>query len=325
MKLKGYVTKIKNRLVGQRAKPQEEEKDDLSEKIAERTQELIAEDRQEAVRAAVVEEPEPEETTEQPKAERNISADVMKLAAVTRGLKIDPEWTKEETIKAVSEYSGLPEEEVEVLLESTAKWAQETGRKMVKSITEAFEKLKPEGMKGESLKSRRKVCNMQNSDETQQDMTEAIRIAVRKAFAEVKIEEKRAEKKKTLYNTRRLMESYIDLKKYINNAITEEEEVTEAAYSVLKGENAKLKSVKEAKMVTAMMIINIDRALTELETESRKEGTLYKYEAFRMHYIDGLTFEEIADQLDCGKNSPSNWCKAILKKMSVKLFGINGI
>lgn len=117
-------------------------KDDLSEKIAERTQELIAEDRQEAVRAAVVEEPEPEEA-EQPKAERNISADVMKLAAVTRGLKIDPEWTKEEMIKAVSEYSGLPEEEIEVLLESTAKWAQETGRKMVKSITEAFEKAKP--------------------------------------------------------------------------------------------------------------------------------------------------------------------------------------
>lgn len=141
MKLKEYATKIKNRLVGQRAKPQEEEKDDLSEKIAERTQELIAEDRQEAVRAAVVEEPEPEEPTEQPKAERNISADVMKLAAVTRGLKIDPEWTKEEMIKAVSEYSGLPEEEIEVLLESTAKWAQQTGRKMVKSITEAFEQV----------------------------------------------------------------------------------------------------------------------------------------------------------------------------------------
>lgn len=67
----------------------------------------------------------------------------MKLAAVTRGLKIDPEWTKEEMIKAVSEYSGLPEEEIEVLLESTAKWAQETGRKAVKSITEAFEKAKP--------------------------------------------------------------------------------------------------------------------------------------------------------------------------------------
>lgn len=143
MKLKEYATKIKNRLVGQRAKPQEEEKDDLSEKIAERTQELIAEDRQEAVRAAVVEEPEPEETTEQPKAERNINADVMKLAAATRGLQIDPEWTREEAIKAISEYSALSEEEIEVLLESTTKFVQETGQKIAKSITEAFERVKP--------------------------------------------------------------------------------------------------------------------------------------------------------------------------------------
>lgn len=143
MKLKEYAKKIKNRLVGQHTKPQMEEKDDLSEKIAERTQELIAEDRQEAVRTAVVEEPEPEEQTEQPKTERNISTDVMKLAAATRGLKIDSEWTREEAIKAVSEHSGLSEEEVEVLLESTTKWVQETGQKVAKSITEAFEKLKP--------------------------------------------------------------------------------------------------------------------------------------------------------------------------------------
>lgn len=143
VKLKGYATKIKNRLMGQNTKPQKEEKDDLSEKIAERTQELIAEDRQEAIRAAVVEAPEPEETTEPQKEERNINADVMKLAAATRGLKIDPEWTREETIKAISEYSALSEEEIEALLESTTKFAQETGQKIAKSITEAFERLKP--------------------------------------------------------------------------------------------------------------------------------------------------------------------------------------
>lgn len=143
VKLKEYATKIKNRLMGQNTKPQKEEKDDLSEKIAERTQELIAEDRQEAVRAAVVEAPEPEEAAEPQKEERNINADVMKLAAATRGLKIDPEWTREEAIKAVSEYSGLSEEEIEVLLESTTKFVQETGQKIAKSITEAFERLKP--------------------------------------------------------------------------------------------------------------------------------------------------------------------------------------
>ena len=101
---------------------QKEEKDDLSEKIAERTQELIAEDR-----------------AEPQKEERNINTDVMKLVAATRGLKIDPEWTREEAIKTISEYSGLPEEEIEVLLESTTKFVQETA----KSITEAFERLKP--------------------------------------------------------------------------------------------------------------------------------------------------------------------------------------
>ena len=143
MKLKECVTKIKNRLVGQHTKPQKEEKDNLSEKIAERTQELIAEDRQEAVRAAVVEAPEPEEQAEPPKVERNISADAMKFLSVVRGLEIDPEWTRDEAIKAVSECSGLPEEEVKVLAESTAKWAQKTGQKVAKSITEAFEKLKP--------------------------------------------------------------------------------------------------------------------------------------------------------------------------------------
>lgn len=87
VKLKEYATKIKNRLMGQNTKPQKEEKDDLSEKIAERTQELIAEDRQEAVRAAVVEAPETEKTAEPQKEERNINADVMKLAAATRELK----------------------------------------------------------------------------------------------------------------------------------------------------------------------------------------------------------------------------------------------
>ena len=143
VKLKEYATKIKNRLMGQNTKPQKEEKDDLSEKIAERTQELIAEDRQEAVRAAVVEAPEPEEAAEPQKEERNINADVMKLAAATRGLQIDPEWTREEAIKAISEYSALSEEEIEVLLESTTKFVQETGQKIAKSITEAFERLKP--------------------------------------------------------------------------------------------------------------------------------------------------------------------------------------
>ena len=149
MKLKEYATKIKNRLTGKNTKPQKEEKDDLSEQILERTQEMIKEDRQEAVRAAVVEEPE-EITDPEPKTEeRNIGADVIKLAVITKGLTIDPEWSKDDMIKAISEHGGLPENEIEVLLASTAKWMQDIS----KSMTEAFEKIKPAIIKaGEEMK-----------------------------------------------------------------------------------------------------------------------------------------------------------------------------
>lgn len=147
MKLKEYATRIKNRLTGHHRKLQEEEKDDLEQKIVERTQELITEDRQEAIREAVVEEPEPtnepEKAAEPQREERNIAVDAMKMAAVTKGMKIDPEWTKEDMIKAISEYSGLHEEEITVLLESTEKWVQEVGQKMSKAITEVVEKIKP--------------------------------------------------------------------------------------------------------------------------------------------------------------------------------------
>lgn len=166
---------------------------------------------------------------------------------------------------------------------------------------------------------------VQKSEQVSPELLEAISVVVKKAYEEVRTEDARAEKKKALYNTRKLMEKYVDLKKYINTAISEEQEVYESEYNAFKGENVKLKSVKRAKMVTAIMVLNIDRAMEELEAESIKDGTLYKFEAFKMHYIDGMTFEEIADCLNCGKNSPSNWSKAILKRMSVKLFGIDGI
>ena len=52
---------------------------------------------------------------------------------------------------------------------------------------------------------------------------------------------------------------------------------------------------------------------------------IYKYDAFKMHYIDGVSYEEIADIQNCGKNTPSRWSKELIRKMSVKLFGIDGV
>ena len=108
--------------------------------------------------------------------------------------------------------------------------------------------------------------------------------AVKKAVSEAMAEQKRQERQKTLYNTRKLMESYIEMQDFIRNAISEETEVQDTAFSVFGGENAKLDSIRKSKMKTAMMIANIDRAMEELKREHDQKGTAYKYEAFRIHY-----------------------------------------
>ena len=99
-------------------------------------------------------------------------------------------------------------------------------------------------------------------------LEETIEEAVKNAFREVRKEERRAEQKKTLYNTRKLMESYSELKKYIECAISEEEEIEDERYMIFAGEKAHLQSVRESKMITAMMVMNIDRALKETEEEN---------------------------------------------------------
>ena len=84
-------------------------------------------------------------------------------------------------------------------------------------------------------------------------------------------------------------------------------------------------ALPRVKMKTAMMIANIDRAMEELRAEYETKEMVYKYDAFKMHYIDGVSYEEIADIQNCGKNTPSRWSKELIRKMSVKLFGIDGV
>ena len=65
--------------------------------------------------------------------------------------------------------------------------------------------------------------------------------------------------------------------------------------------------------------------MEEVKEEYKKKGLLYKYEAFKMRYVDKRTLEDIAEKLNCGKNSPANWIKEINRKMAVKLYGVKAL
>lgn len=156
---------------------------------------------------------------------------------------------------------------------------------------------------------------------TQLEIEETVKRAITEAVAD----EKRLRKQQIRHNTQVLMESYIEMKKHIENAISEAEEMEDDAFQIFKSENAHLESIRRSKLKTAMMIANIDKAMEELKKEQEEIGTLYKYEAFKEHYVEGVSWEEISDMMNCGKNTPARWSKEMIRKMSVKLFGIDGI
>lgn len=139
--------------------------------------------------------------------------------------------------------------------------------------------------------------------------------------------ERQIQRNQILHNTRILMEQYIEMRKHCENAVSESNDLDSVEFAIFKSdnENTYLESVRRSKLKTAMMLTNIDRAMDEIKEEYEKKGMMYKYEAFRMHYVDGMPYEEIAEVQNCGKNTPARWSKEIIRKMSVKLFGVEGV
>lgn len=154
-------------------------------------------------------------------------------------------------------------------------------------------------------------------DSETQRLIEAAALAGARKYAAM---QKKEQQKKIIHNTYALMESYVALKKHTTTAISDAVQVES-----LSGSNEYLQSIRSSKIKTALMIIHIDESLKELKKDFKRSGESYKYDAFYMKYVDGLTYEQIQSKLNCGKNSPSNWCKEVMKKLSVKLFGIDGV
>lgn len=59
------------------------------------------------------------------------------------------------------------------------------------------------------------------------------------------------------------------------------------------------------------------------DAEAAGEG--YKYDALEAVYIKGKTYEDIVRETGCGRNSPKKWCKVMIQRLSIKLFGAKAI
>ena len=144
---------------------------------------------------------------------------------------------------------------------------------------------------------------------------------------EVVFEIKKQQRDKRLHNTKLLMKNYDKLKNHIEKVNSDGfmgyfgEELQDA----LEENDIFLNSVLRTKARTAQMVSCIDISLEILADEYEENGTYYIYDAFYMYYIEKLTYEDIAEKLNTGKNTPARWAKEVLNKLNILLWGVEAL
>lgn len=136
----------------------------------------------------------------------------------------------------------------------------------------------------------------------------------------------REEKEQTVIGRTYLyLENYREMERYIKSAVSEVSQVPDADKYNISAEKAFLQSIRECRAETIVLFEHLKQSLESLKADAVAAGEAYKYEAIEAVYIKGMTYEEVARQTGCGKNSPKKWCKAMIPKLAIKLFGAKAL
>lgn len=152
---------------------------------------------------------------------------------------------------------------------------------------------------------------------TEKDVRRIAKETVKRELREIKSKEA----KQKLEDTKAIMEEYQNALFHLRNINTEDttQENTDSRY---------LDRLEQANVNTRIMIRNVDKALAEIARRREADGRQQEYKAFKLHYIDGLSYEKVAEQLEketgerIGINTPRRWCDAIIEELSTLLWGI---
>lgn len=76
---------------------------------------------------------------------------------------------------------------------------------------------------------------------------------------------------------------------------------------------------------TRRLLSQIDAALEQIAADYAAVGEDQKMAAFKLKYIEGKTYEQIAECLDAHENTPHNWINQIIKRLAVYLYGVQAL
>lgn len=160
------------------------------------------------------------------------------------------------------------------------------------------------------------------------DIDETIKKATKEAIKEYNKELKQEKKKKVFHNTKLLLSHYNDLKTHTNKAIHEINQIGSSLgteVEELDRDELYILSIRRSKSKTLIMIAHIEMAMEQLKFKQRTLCSIEKYQALDKYYIQGLTYEKIAEDLNCGVITVRRWVNEMINELGILLFGIDGL
>lgn len=159
------------------------------------------------------------------------------------------------------------------------------------------------------------------------NVDEAIRKATKEAIKEYDKEKKQEQKKKVFHNTKLLLKHYNDLTTHVNKAIDDVNSLETDLMGLgdLDGDELYILSIRRSKNKTLIMIAHIDMATEQLKRKQRQLCTMEKYKALEEYYFHEKTYEQIAEELNCGVITVRRWVNEMINELSILLFGIDGL
>lgn len=154
-----------------------------------------------------------------------------------------------------------------------------------------------------------------------------VRTAALEAVREFEKSQKKNRKVKVFQNAKKLMENYNRICKSVQEGVSELSDVDDGEeLEELSAEDIYINSIIKSKLRSIVMIAHIDKCLGLLEDEMIRKETPWKYEAFKMSYLEnGVTQEDIAERLDTTDRTVRRWISELTGILSIYLFGADAI
>jgi len=141
----------------------------------------------------------------------------------------------------------------------------------------------------------------------------------------VKKQEKQERKKKALHNTKLLLKNYNKINSSIDEAISEARQLENEMLGFDDSEEVYINSIRKSKLRSLIVVAHIEKALALTQEEYEQKDMIYKYNALYDCLIDGVTFEDEAEELNASIATIRRWINEVTKVISIRIFGCDGV